>query len=163
MATTPINGGARVKGRIATGLKKKRSYHGRMPQTVEEMYELDEEMALSMNPKLSGLPVFWKHGLVTSEAIGKIVSASIEDKDWIVEIEFSDTEQGKAAEVGIVKHKLFNGLSLQHRFNNAESWDPLEVSFCPKGARPGTTLLQGKPQIHIRPEDVSLHIVGHFL
>lgn len=145
----------RQTGCIYRNLRPNKSFHGRQPANRKELLELSLSEAIRINSRLQGTKVHSEHD--RSIDVGRVVrswfqpsttsvsasasdgTATDTDQDWMVELEFHDDPDDVAAGLvwDWVSSGLVSGLSLSH---DSHTLQPMEVSVCWNGARPGTRL-----------------------
>jgi hypothetical protein len=128
----------RFTGTIAKGasIRRCKSYRGR-PSSRQEELELDERDHTALSAGLNGRPLCYNHDddIVVGSVLG---NTRRPNGDWDIHAEIGPMDQPRNRELAEwVKGGLLQGLSLKHYQSSNE---PIEVSLCFKGARPGTTI-----------------------
>jgi|LakMenE09Jun09ns_1017247.scaffolds.fasta_scaffold00034_10 hypothetical protein len=92
----------------------------------------------SIRDRLVGLPIRVEHANTT---VGRVVSASLVGDREVVEWELEDNAAGWAA-AKLTDLNAIRELSLKHAVFADGRLDPIEVSLCERGARPGTIIVK---------------------
>jgi hypothetical protein len=125
----------RFRAKIVPHVLRQKSFVGRPPPHGPKRFEVCEKDVAAMMPKMAGLPMCYNHD--RKDVVGKILASYRNPKDnaWEIEYELNtSTVRGKDT-VDWVNKALMRGVSLQHLWGVNE---PLEVSLCWKGMRPGS-------------------------
>jgi hypothetical protein len=122
-------------GYISQDVRSMKSYKGR-PMRPEQRYELDHKDVRAMLPRMKGIPLCYNHN--DHIVVGSVTDSEMPDsRRWKVKgrVEARDTRSTMVADM--IEAGLLHSLSLKH---HAGTLEPLEVSFCFKGAREGTEI-----------------------
>jgi transcription antitermination factor NusG len=101
-------------------------------------FVLSRQQFDSIRTRLVGLPIRVEHANTT---VGRIVSASLVGDREVVEWELEDNAAGWAA-AKLTDLNAIRELSLKHAVFADGRLDPIEVSLCERGARPGTVIVK---------------------
>jgi len=101
-------------------------------------YVLTRQQFDTLRARLVGLPIRVEHANTT---VGRVVAASIVDNREEVEWELEDNAAGWAA-AKLTDLNAIRELSLKHAVFADGRLDPIEVSLCERGARPGTVIVK---------------------
>jgi hypothetical protein len=103
----------------------------------DPFFQLTNEDIISLMNQAVGLPIRVEH---ETHDVGRVVSASFNGVDAVVEWEFSENASGWTAEK-LVELQQIKELSLKHVAYENGNKKPLEVSLVRKGARPATHII----------------------
>lgn len=124
-------------GIIVLQPKERHSYEGREPQTEEEYYEMTFSETDRVIREAYGVPIHIEH-LGEQTRVGHVVQAGY-DASRRVCVRF-ELDKGRDADVArnLIQAGYLRGLSLSHV---RETSQPIEISLCFRGARPGTGIV----------------------
>lgn len=124
-------------GVIVLEPKERHSYEGRDPQTDEEYYEMTFAETDRVIREAHGIPIHIEH-MGEQTRVGHVVQAGY-DASRRVCVRF-ELDKGRDAEVArnLIQAGYLRGLSLAHVRETAQ---PIEISLCFRGARPGTGII----------------------
>lgn len=124
-------------GIIVLEPKERHSYEGREPQTDEEYYEMTFDETDRIIRDACGVPIHIEH-LGEQTCVGHVVQAGY-DASRRVCVRF-ELGKGRDADVArnLIQAGYLRGLSLSHV---RETSQPIEISLCFRGARPGTGII----------------------
>jgi hypothetical protein len=124
-------------GVIVLEPKQQHSYHGRQPETDDEYFEMTLAETDEIIRKARGVPIHVEH-LGEPTRVGQVIEAGY-DVNRRVCVRF---ELDTSADARIVRNWIqagfLRGLSLAHV---RETSQPVEISLCFRGARPGTGII----------------------
>jgi hypothetical protein len=103
----------------------------------DPFYQLSHEDIASLMSQAVGLPIRVEH---ETHDVGRVVAASFNGVEAVVEWEFQESASGWAAEK-LVELQQIKELSLKHIAYENGNKKPLEVSLVRKGARPATQII----------------------
>jgi hypothetical protein len=101
-------------------------------------YVLTRQQFDTLRARLVGLPIRIEHANTT---VGRVVAAGIVENREEVEWELEDNAAGWAA-AKLTDLNAIRELSLKHAVFADGRLDPIEVSLCERGARPGTVIVK---------------------
>jgi hypothetical protein len=103
----------------------------------DPFFQLTNEDIVSLMNQAVGLPIRVEH---ETHDVGRVVAATFNGVDAVVEWEFSENASGWTAEK-LVELQQIKELSLKHVAYENGNKKPLEVSLVRKGARPATQIM----------------------
>jgi hypothetical protein len=121
----------------------------------DPFFQLSNDDIASLMKQATGLPIRIEH---ETHDVGRVVSASFNGVDAVVEWEFSENASGWAAEK-LVELQQIKELSLKHVAYENGNKKPLEVSLVRKGARPATTIIHEKYKTPVQTSLKEQHTV----
>jgi len=124
-------------GIIVLQPKERHSYEGREPRTDEEYYEMTFAETDRVIREACGVPIHIEH-LGEQTRVGHVVQAGYDASRRVcVRFELDKSRDANVAR-NLIQAGYLRGLSLSHV---RETSQPLEISLCFRGARPGTGII----------------------
>ena len=124
-------------GVIVLEPKQRHSYHGREPETDEEYFEMTVAETDEVIRRAQGVPIHVEH-LGEQTRVGHVIEAGYDSQRRVcVRFELDKTKDAEGVRAWI-RDGFLRGLSLAHI---RETSQPVEISLCFKGARPGTGII----------------------
>jgi LysM repeat protein len=124
-------------GIIVLQPKERHSYEGREPLTDEEYYEMTFHETDRVIREAYGVPIHIEH-LGEQTRVGHVVQAGYDASRRVcVRFELDKTRDADVAR-NLIQAGYLRGLSLSHV---RETSQPIEISLCFRGARPGTGII----------------------
>lgn len=105
-------------------------------------YVLSKRQFETLRSRLIGLPIRVEHA---NNTVGRVVAASLEGERELVEWELEDNASGWAA-AKLTDLNAVRELSLKHIMYADGRLEPVEISLCEQGARPGTIIVKASSE-----------------
>jgi hypothetical protein len=142
-------------GIIVLEPKERHSYEGREPLTDEEYYEMTFDETDRIIRDARGVPIHIEH-LGAQTCVGRVVQAGYDASRRVcVRFELDKTRDADVAR-NLIQAGYLRGLSLAHV---RETSQPIEISLCFRGARPGTGIIACSETTAGARKQPGLHVV----
>lgn len=126
----------RYRAKIVPHVMRQKSFTGRPRPGHPERFEVCEQDVAAMMPKMANLPMHYNHD-TRRPPVGRVIASyrNPADRAWEIEYELDGATREGADMIGWIEKGHMKGVSLQHLWGTNE---PLEVSICWRGMRPGS-------------------------